>query len=98
MVLFPNYGDDYPLDPCLTPRPLLWCFKGKEPQMIIAPTYIPHAEPVMTYTDDARSVSSSVTHHHGLWVWEQMAGDGWWETGWTHSLSGIRALDYIIKI
>ena len=69
MVLFPNYGDDDPLDPCLTPGPLLWVFQGKrEPQMIITPTYIQCAEPVMTYTDDARSASSNVTHHHGLWA------------------------------
>ena len=33
----------------------------------------------MMYTDDARSASSKVTRHHGLWAWEQMAGDGWWE-------------------
>ena len=42
--------------------------------------YIPRAKPAMTYPDDARSVSSKVTHHHGLRVWEQMAGDSWQET------------------
>ena len=42
--------------------------------------YIPHAKPVMTYSDDARSASSKVTCHHGLRAWEQMAGDSWWET------------------
>ena len=47
--------------------------------MIITPAYIQHVEPVMTYTDDARSASSNVTHHHSLRAWEQMAGDGWWE-------------------
>ena len=91
----PKLRDDDPLDPSPTPRPLLWCFKGKEPQMIITPTYIQHAEPVMTYTNDARSASSNVTCHHGLQAWEQMAGDGWWETGQAHSLSGIQALDYL---
>ena len=33
----------------------------------------------MTYSDDARSASSKVTHHHSLRAWEQMAGDGWRE-------------------
>ena len=76
----PELGDDDPLNPCPTPEPLLWCFKGKEPQMITTPTYIQHTEPVMMYTDDARPASSKVTCHHGLWLWGQMAGDGWWET------------------
>ena len=48
--------------------------------MIITTAYIPHAKPVMTYSDDARSASSKVTHHHGLQAWEQMAGDRWQET------------------
>ena len=48
--------------------------------MIITPAYIRHVEPVMTYTDDTRPASLKVTHHHGLWVQEQMAGDGWWKT------------------
>ena len=63
--------------------------------MIITPAYIQHAEPVMTYTDDTRPASSKVTRHHGLRAWEQMVGDGWWETGQARSLSGVRALDYI---
>ena len=91
----PKLGDDDPLDPSPTPEPLLWCFKGKEPQTIITPTYIQCAEPMMMYTNDARSASSNVTHHHGLRVQEQMVGDGWQETGQAHSLSGIQALDYI---
>ena len=41
--------------------------------------YIPRVKPAMTYSDDARSASSKVTRHHGLRVWEQMAGAGWWE-------------------
>ena len=48
--------------------------------MIIMTAYIPHAKPAMTYSDDARSASSKVTCHRGLRAWEQMAGDGWWET------------------
>ena len=63
--------------------------------MIITPTYIQHAEPMMTYTNDARSASSNVTRHHGPRAREQMAGDGWRETGQARSLSGVRALDYI---
>ena len=39
--------------------------------------YIPRVKPMMTYSDDARSVSSKVTRHHGLRAREQMAGDGW---------------------
>ena len=66
-------------DPHLTPRLLVWCFKGEEPQMIITTTYIPHVKLVMTYSDDARSASLKVTRHHGLRAWEQMAGDGWRE-------------------
>ena len=34
---------------------------------------------MVMYTDDARPASSKVTCHHGLWVREQMAGDGWQE-------------------
>ena len=34
----------------------------------------------MMYSDDARLASLKVTRHHGLQVWEQMAGVGWWET------------------
>ena len=48
--------------------------------MIITTAYILRAKPVMTYSDDARSASSKVTHHHGLRAWEQMVGDSWWET------------------
>ena len=48
--------------------------------MIITTTYIPRMKPVMMYSDDAKSVSSKVTCHHGLRVREQMVGDGWRET------------------
>ena len=85
----PKLGDDDPLDPSPTPEPLLWCFKGKEPQTIITPAYIQCAEPMMMYTDDTRPASSKVTRHHSLWAQEQMVGDGWWETRQAHSLSGI---------
>ena len=47
--------------------------------MIITTAYILRAKPVMMYSDDARSASLKVTRHHGLWAWEQMVGDGWWE-------------------
>ena len=91
----PKLGDDNPLDPSPTPEPLLWCVKGKEPQTIVTPTYIQRVEPVMMYTDDARSASSNVPRHHGLWAQEQMVGDGWQETGQACSLLGVRALVYI---
>ena len=54
--------------------------------MTVTHAFIQHAKPMMIYTDDARTASSNVEHHHGLWVWEQLAGDGWWETGYAHSL------------
>ena len=47
--------------------------------MIITSAYTRCVEPVMTYPDDARPVSSKVTCHHSLRVQEQMAGVGWWE-------------------
>ena len=47
--------------------------------MIITTAFIPRAKPVITYSDDARSASLKVTHHHGLRVREQMAGDSWRE-------------------
>ena len=47
--------------------------------MIITTAYIPRVKPVMTYSDDARPASLKVTRHHGLRVWEQMAGVGWRE-------------------
>ena len=77
----PKLGDDDPLNPSLTPDPLLLRVKGKEPQMIVTHTFIQHAKPMMMYTDDARTASLNVGHHHGLRVWEQLAGDGWQETG-----------------
>ena len=73
-------GDD-PLDPSPTPDPLLLHVKGKEAQMTVSPTYIQHVKPVMMYTDDTRTASSNVGCHHGLRAWEQLAGDGWQETG-----------------
>ena len=77
----PKLRDDDPLNPSLTPDPLLLCVKGKEPQMIVTHTFIQHMKPVMTYTDDTRTVSSNVGRHHGLQVWEQLVGDEWQETG-----------------
>ena len=48
--------------------------------MISTHTFIQCVKPVMTYTDDARTASSNVGHHHSLQAWEQMVGDGWRET------------------
>ena len=76
----PELGGDDPLDPSLTLDPLLLRVKGKEPQTIVTHAFIQRAKPVMTYTDDARTVSSNVGRHHGLWAWEQLVGDGWRET------------------
>ena len=55
-----------PLDPSLTPNPLSLCIRAKEPQTTVIHAFIQHAEPVMTYTDDARTASPNVEHHHGL--------------------------------
>ena len=76
----PKLRDDDPLDPSLTPDPLLLHVKGKVSQMIVTHAFIQRAKPMMMYTDDTRTASSNVGCHHGLWVWEQLAGDGWWET------------------
>ena len=81
----PELGDDDPLDPSLTPDPLSLRVRGKEPQMIVTHAFIQHAKPVMTYTNDARTASSNVGRHHGLWVREQLVGDGWWETGYARN-------------
>ena len=77
----PELGDDDPLNPSLTPDPVLLCVKGKEPQTIVTNAFIQCVKPVMMYTDDARTASSNVGHHHSLWVREKLAGDGWRETG-----------------
>ena len=61
------HGAHFPSsDPSPTPRPLLQCFKGKEPQMIITPAYIQHAELMMTYTDDVSSVIEHYTSSQPL--------------------------------
>ena len=82
---FPNLEMMIPLNPSLTPDPLSLSVRGKEPQMIVTHTFIQHAKPVMTYTDDARTASLNVEHHHSLQAQEQLAGDGWQETGYAHS-------------
>ena len=74
---FPNSEMMIPLNPSLTPDPLSLRVRGKEPQMIVTHVFIQHVKPVMTYTNDARTVSSNVGCHHSLWAWEQLVGDGW---------------------
>ena len=63
---FPNLELMIPLDPSLTLNPLLLCVRGKEPQMTVTHAFIQRMKPMMTYTDDARTASSNVEHHHGL--------------------------------
>ena len=82
----PKLGVDGPLDPSLTQDPLLLCVRGKEPQMTVTYVFIQCAKPVMTYTDDARTASSNIEHHHGLRVREQLAGNGWREARYACSL------------
>ena len=71
------------------PRTSVVMCQGKEPQTIVPPTYIQRAEPVMMCTNDARTASLNVLHHHSLQVWELMVGDGWQETRQAHSLLGV---------
>ena len=54
--------------------------------MTVAYVFIECAKPMMTYTDDARTASSNVEHHHGLQAWEQLVGNEWWEAGYACSL------------
>ena len=68
------------------PKPSVTAYQGKEPQTTVTHAFIQHVKPVMMYTDDARTASLNVECHHSLRVWEQLAGDGWWETGYTRSL------------
>ena len=75
-----------PLDPSPTLVPLSLRVRGKEPQMTVTYVFIQHVKPVMMYTDDTRTVSLNVKHHHGLRAWEQLVGTGWWEAGYAHSL------------
>ena len=41
---------------------------------------------MMMYTDDARIASLNIEHHHGPRPREQLAGNEWWEAGYTHRL------------
>ena len=54
--------------------------------MIVAYIFIQCTKPMMTYTDDARTVSLNIEHHHGPQVWEQLAENGWWEARYAHRL------------
>ena len=54
--------------------------------MIVAYIFIQCVKPVMTYTDDARTASSNVEHHHCPRAWEQLAGNEWWEARYSHRL------------
>ena len=64
----PKLRDDDPPRSKSAPDPLSLCVRGKEPQMIVTHAFIECVKPVMTYTDDARTASSNVGHHHGLWA------------------------------
>ena len=81
---FPNSELIIPLDPSLTPDPLLLCVGGKEPQMTVTHTFIQHTKPVMTYTNDARTASSNVECHHslrdkwGFWVFNRLVCRRYW--------------------
>ena len=51
--------------------------------MIIAYPFIQRVKLGMTYTDDARIVSSNIICHHEPRAWEQVVGSKWWEIGHT---------------
>ena len=53
--------------------------------MIVAYIFIQCAKPMM-YTDDARTVSSNIEHHHSPQAWEQLVGNEWQEAGYAHRL------------
>ena len=52
--------------------------------MIVAYTFIQRTKPGITYTNDARILSSNVTCHHGPQAQEPLVGNKWWEAGYTH--------------
>ena len=54
--------------------------------MIVAYVFIERGKPVMTYTDDTRTASSNVEHHHGPRVREQLAGNEWREARYARRL------------
>ena len=54
--------------------------------MIVACAFIQHTKPMMTYTNDARIVSSNVKCHHGPQAQEQLAGNEWREARYAHKL------------
>ena len=60
--------------------------RNQEPQTIVACAFIQRAKSMMTYTDDARIVSSNVKHHHSPQAWEQLVGNEWWEAGYARKL------------
>ena len=51
--------------------------------MIVAYAFIQRVKPGMMYTDDTRIVSSNIACHHGPQAWEPLAGNEWWEAGYT---------------
>ena len=66
------------------------CLRKKEPQTIVAYIFIQCVKPVMMYTDDARTASLNVEHHHGPRVWEQLVGNEWWEAGYARRLQAYK--------
>ena len=51
----------------------------------------------MTYTDDARIASSNIAHHHSPQVQEQLAGNEWQETRYTHKPQAYEDHPYKMK-
>ena len=66
--------------------------------MIVAYVFIECVKPMMTYTDDAMTVSSNVECHHSPRVWEQLAGNEWQEAGYTCRLQAYERHSTKMKI
>ena len=54
--------------------------------MTVAYVFVKCMKPMMMYTDDARTASSNIEHHHSLQAWEQLVGNEWQEARYTCSL------------
>ena len=84
-----------PLDPSPTLDPLSLRVRRKEPQTTVAYIFVQCMKPVMMYTDDARTASSNIEHHHGPQAQEQLVGNEWREARYARSLQVYE--DYPIK-
>ena len=79
----PKLRADDPPQSKSDPRPSVTACQGKRAPDDSYPCFYTACEARDdVYTDDTRTASSNIECHHGLWAWEQLAGDGWRETGY----------------